>query len=143
VQVKTTDLKALILQKIETSEYNAFFRKDFKDLGGTYVQVGNALKELCQEERLKRVGHGIYAKTKICTVEPFVGRVILSAGLTELAPEALTRLGYKVVPSQALLDYNAGTSTQVPTGRKLRIQGKRTNRKFSHNKAVIYYEYVN
>lgn len=141
--MKTNQLKILIIEKIETSEYNAFFRKDFKDLGGTYAQVGVVLKELCQEERLKRVGYGIYGKTETCTVEPFVGKVILSAGLTELAPEALTRLGYKVVPSQAVLDYNAGTSTQVPTGRKLRIQGKRTNRKFSYNKAIIYYEYIN
>jgi hypothetical protein len=141
--MRKSELKLLILQKIETSEYNAFFRKDFKDLGGSYIQVGTVLKELCQEQRLRRIGHGIYGKTEVCTIEPFVGRVILSAGLTELAPESLTRLGYKVVPSQAVLDYNAGTSTQVPTGRKLRIQGKRTSRKFSHNKAVIYYEYVN
>jgi hypothetical protein len=141
--MRKSELKLLILQKIETSEYNAFFRKDFKDLGGTYLQVGTVIKELCQEQRLRRISHGIYGKTEVCTIEPFVGRVILSAGLTEIAPEALTRLGYKVVPSQAVLDYNAGTSTQVPTGRKLRIQGKRTNRKFSHNKAVVYYEYVN
>jgi hypothetical protein len=141
--MRKSELKLLILQKIETSEYNAFFRKDFKDLGGSYIQVGTVLKELCQEQRLRRIGHGIYGKTEVCTIEPFVGRVILSAGLTELAPESLTRLGYKVVPSQAVLDYNAGTSTQVPTGRKLRIQGKRTSRKFSHNKAAIYYEYVN
>ena len=141
--MRKSELKLLIIQIIENSEYNAFFRKDFRDLGGSYIQVGTVLKELCQEQRLRRIGHGIYAKTEVCTIEPFVGRVILSAGLTELAPEALTRLGYKVVPSQAVLEYNAGTSTQVPTGRKLRVQGKRTSRKFSHNKAAIYYEYVN
>jgi hypothetical protein len=105
--MRKSELKSLILQKIETSEYNAFFRKDFKDLGGSYIQVGTVLTELCQEQRLRRIGHGIYGKTEVCTIEPFVGRVILSAGLTELAPEALTRLGYKVVPSQAVLDYNA------------------------------------
>jgi hypothetical protein len=143
VQVKTTDLKALILQKIETSEYNAFFRKDFKDLGGTYTQVGVILKELCQEERLRRIGHGIYGKTKVCTVEPFVGERILTRGLTRIAPEVLTRLGYQLSPSQAALDYNAGTSTQVPTGRNLRIQGKKTKRKIGYDNVYITYEYVN
>jgi hypothetical protein len=141
--MRLSTLKALILQKIHSSEHNAFFRKDFLDLGGTYVQVGTVLKELCAEEKLRKVGHGIYGKTELCTVEPYVGRVILSAGITELAPEALTRLGFKVVPSQAVLDYNSGVSTQVPTGRRLRIQGKRTKRKIQYRKASITYEYIN
>jgi hypothetical protein len=141
--MKLSTLKALMLQKIQSSGHNAFFRKDFLDLGGTYVQVGTVLKELCAEEKLRKVGHGIYGKTELCTVEPYVGRVILSAGITELAPEALTRLGFKVVPSQAVLDYNSGVSTQVPTGRRLRIKGKRTKRKIQYRKASITYEYVN
>jgi hypothetical protein len=141
--MRLSTLKALMLQRIQSSEHNAFFRKDFLDLGGTYVQVGTVLKELCAEETLRKVGHGIYGKTELCTVEPYVGRVILSAGITELAPEALTRLGFKVVPSQAVLDYNSGVSTQVPTGRRLRIQGKRTKRKIQYRKALITYEYIN
>jgi hypothetical protein len=136
------ELKSLILQKINNSEHNVFFRKDFAELGGTYDQVGVVLKELCEEENLKKIGHGIYGKTEICDVEPFVGRIILSAGITELAPEALTRLGYNVVPSQALLDYNSGASTQVPTGKRLRIQGRKTNRKIQYRKTAITYEYV-
>jgi hypothetical protein len=141
--MRLSTLKALILQKIQSSEHNAFFRKDFLDLGGTYVQVGTVLKELCAEEKLRKVGHGIYGKTELCTVEPYVGRVILSAGLTRLAPEALTRLGYKVVASQAVLDYNAGISTQVPTGRRLRIQGKKTKRKIGNKGVFVTYEYIN
>jgi hypothetical protein len=140
--MKTNQLKVLIIEKIKNSEYNAFFRKDFKDLGGTYAQVGLVLKELCQEERLKRVGYGIYGKTEICTVEPFVGERILASGLTEIAPEVLTRLGYQLSPSQAVLDYNAGTSTQVPTGRRLRIQGRKTRRKIGYDNVYVTYEYV-
>jgi Family of unknown function (DUF6088) len=139
----TSTLKLLMVERIQSSEHNVFFRKDFADLGGTYAQVGIVLTELCAEEKLRRIGHGIYAKTEICTVEPFVGKVILSAGITELAPEALGRLGYTVVASQAVLDYNAGISTQVPTGRRLCIQGKRTSRKIKYKKALITYEYVN
>jgi hypothetical protein len=141
--MKINQLKTLIIEKIDTSEYNAFFRKDFKDLGGTYAQVGMVLREFCQEERLRRVGYGIYGKTKICTVEPFVGERILARGLTRIAPEILTRLGYQLSPSQAALDYNAGTSTQVPTGRNLRIQGKKTKRKIGYDNVYVTYEYVN
>ena len=141
--MRKSELKLLIIQIIESSKYNALFRKDFKDLGGTYIQVGTVLKELCQEQKLRRIGHGIYGKTKICTVEPFVGKVILTKGLTEIAPEALTRLGYQLSTPQSVLDYNAGISTQVPTGRRLRIQGKKTKRKIGYNNMYVNYEYIN
>ena len=141
--MRKPELKSLIIQTIENSEYNAFFRKDFKNLGGTYIQVGTVLKELCQEQKLRRIGHGIYGKTKVCTIEPFVGERILTRGLTRIAPEVLTRLGYQLSPSQAVLDYNAGTSTQVPTGRNLRIQGKKTKRKIGYDNVYVTYEYVN
>jgi hypothetical protein len=143
ILMKTSDLKSLVLEKIQVSEFNAFFRSDFADLGGTYVQVGTVLRELCKEQKLKRIGHGIYGRTKVITVEPFGEMVILSPGLTQIAPEALTRLGYNVVPSQYLRDYLAGISTQVPTGRRLGIQGKRTKRVISHDGIPVTYEYTN
>jgi Family of unknown function (DUF6088) len=139
---RSTVYERIIERMNEMTECNVFLRQDFSDLG-SYSQIGVALNQLCREQKLKRIGQGIYGKTEICTVEPFVGRVILSSGLTEIAPEALTRLGYKVVPSQAVLDYNAGISTQVPTGRRLRIQGKRTRRKIEYRGAVVTYEYIN
>jgi hypothetical protein len=141
--MKTSYLKSLVIEKIQVSEFNAFFRSDFAKLGGTYEQVGVVLKELCQEQKLKRIGHGIYGRTKVIALEPFGEMVILSPGLTRIAPEALTRLGYKIVPSQYVLDYNAGISTQVPTGRRLRIQGKRTKRVISHDGIPVTYEYTN
>jgi hypothetical protein len=59
------------------------------------------------------------------------------------AQEVLTRLGYQLSPPQAVLDYNAGISTQVPTGRNLRIQGKKTKRKIGYDNVYVTYEYVN
>jgi hypothetical protein len=139
--MKTNALKQLMIEKIQTSEFNAFFRSDFADLGGTYEQVGTVLRELCQEQKLKRIGHGIYGRTEIINVEPFGEMVILSPGLTQIAPEALTRLGYNVVPSQYARDYNAGISTQVPTGKRLGIQGRRTKRKIWNKGTSVTYEY--
>jgi hypothetical protein len=141
--MKINELKALILQKIDSSEHNVFFRKDFTELGGTYDQVGIVLKELCEEKRLIRIGYGLYGKTKICTVQPFIGERILTKGLTSIAPEALIRLGYKLSTPQAVLDYNSRVSTQVPTGRRLRIQGKKTKRKIGYENVYVTYEYIN
>jgi hypothetical protein len=141
--MKINDLKSLILQEIDSSEHNVFFRKDFAELGGTYDQVGMVLKELCAEKIFIRIGYGLYGKTKICNVHPFIGERILVKGLTSIAPEALSRLGYKLSTPQSVLDYNASISTQVPTGRRLRIQGKKTKRKIGYDNTFVTYEYVN
>jgi Family of unknown function (DUF6088) len=138
---KPTVYERIIDRMSEMLECNVFLRQDFADLG-SYSQVGSALKQLCEEEKLKRIGQGLYGKTKICTVEPFAGKVILTKGLTQIAPEALTRLGYQLSTPQAVLDYNAGISTQVPTGRRLRIQGKRTKRKIGYDNMFVSYEYI-
>lgn len=140
--MKTKELKKLIIQSVENSEYNAFFRKDFVSLGGNYQQIGKALKELCQEGILKKIGHGIYGKTRISNSKIFADQRILTKGLTGIAPEALTRLGYQIVTAQAELDYNAGISTQVPTGRRLRIKGRKTKRKIGYDNMYVSYEYV-
>jgi hypothetical protein len=83
ILMKTSDLKSLVLEKIQVSEFNAFFRSDFADLGGTYEQVGTVLKELRREQKLKRIGHGIYGRTKVITLEPFGEMVILQRLLVE------------------------------------------------------------
>jgi Family of unknown function (DUF6088) len=138
---KSTVYERIIDRMSEMPECNVFLRQDFTDLG-SYSQVGSALKQLCEEEKLKRIGQGLYGKTKICTVEPFAGEKMLAKGLTQIAPEALARLGYRVVPSKALLDYNAGRSTQVPTGRRLCLQGRQTKRRIGYDNVYVSYEYV-
>jgi hypothetical protein len=141
--MKLSELKSLIINEIESSEHNVFFRKDFLELGGTCDQVGVVVKEMCEEQKLRRVGHGIYGKTKTLNTEPYVGKVVLVKGLTEIAPEALTRLGYRLGVPKAVLDYNNRVSTQVPTGRRVCIQGKKTKRKIGYNGMYVSYEYIN
>lgn len=137
----------LITERInDTQDCDVFFRKDFLDLG-SYTQIGNCLRQLCQEQKLRRFGQGLYARTTVATTPPFEGEVYVKKGLVGMdgiAAEALRRLGYEVVPSRADRDYNDRRSTQVPTGRRLGIKGSRkVNRKIGHNNVYVTYEYFN
>jgi hypothetical protein len=113
---------------------NIFVREDFEDLGG-YDQVGRVLRGLESDGKLVRLGYGIYAKARKSTL---TGETIPVAPLPELAREALGRLGLEISASQLEKDYNAGKTTQVPTGRQIAVKG-RISRKIGYGGAMISY----
>ncbi len=110
-------------------------RDDFIDLGG-YDQVGRALRQLIRKEKIVKIGYGLYAKAKISSL---TGETLPTLALPLLAREAMKRLGVKVCPTKAELDYQTGRSTQVPTGRLIGVTN-RINRKIGYKGASIYYE---
>jgi Family of unknown function (DUF6088) len=137
--MKISDLKAEILAEAKRIEFNVFFRSDFTDLG-SYSQVGKALSELCKEQKMLRMGKGLYCLAKISR---FSGKCVPDGThLPEIAHQALTRLGYELVLSKAQIDLQEKRSTQVPTGRRLAIKGKKTKRKIGHDNIYVSYEYV-
>lgn len=112
-----------------------FVREDFADLGG-YDQIGRILRQLAAEEKLIRIGYGLYAKAKRSTL---TGEIIPVLPLPDLAREALNRLGIQTGISKLTRDYNAGLTTQVPTGRKIAIKG-RVSRKIGYDGTYVSYE---
>ena len=112
-----------------------FLREDFADLGG-YDQVGRILRAFARTGKLIKIGYGLYAKTRTSTL---TGEVIPVAPLPDLAKEALARLGVMIAPSALETDYNAGKTTQVPTGRVIAVQG-RIRRKIGYAGASVSYE---
>ena len=112
-----------------------FLREDFADLGG-YDQVGRILRNLVRAGNIIKIGYGLYAKAKKSSL---TGEVIPVAPLPTLAKAALERLGVKVVPSALERDYNAGKTTQIPTGRMIAVKG-RVNRKIGYGGAYVSYE---
>jgi hypothetical protein len=141
---KKTILNAVVERINNTKDCDVFLRKDFLDLG-SYAQIGNCLRQLCQEQKLRRFGQGLYARTTVATTPPFEGEIYVKKGLVGMdgiAAEALRRLGYEVVPTQADRDYNERRSTQVPTGRRLAIKGRRkVSRKIGYEDVCVTYEY--
>ncbi len=124
-----------ISARIARKNFNVFVREDFEDLGG-YDQIGRILRELAREGKLIKLGYGLYAKTKKSVL---TGETIPIKNLPELAREALERLGLKTVPSYLEREYNAGRTTQVPTGRRIAVKG-RINRKIGYNGVYVSYE---
>lgn len=127
-------LEARIAKRIDRKRGDVFLRADFADLGD-YDQVGRVLRRLVRAGRLLKVGFGLYTRA---VPAPIGARPIPPKGLTTLR-EALERLGIRTYPSRALEDYNAGRTTQVPTGRVVAVR-RRVRRKIGYNGVSLSFE---
>jgi hypothetical protein len=117
-----------------TTSRDVFLRKDFDDLG-SYDQVGRALRDQVKSGTLIKLGYGVYARS---VKSPLSGKTMPPKGLRTLI-EAVERLGYKTKPTQLEKAYNAGQTTQVPSGRVVAVEG-RISRKLSYNGISLSYE---
>jgi hypothetical protein len=132
---KFNTLERKIATRISRKKSAVFLREDFDDLGG-YDQVGLALRKLIAKGAILKIGYGLYAKTR---VSPFSGKIRLAKNLPDMATEALQRLGVETFPSALERDYNAGKTTQVPTGRRIAVSS-RISRQIGYDGAYISYE---
>jgi hypothetical protein len=132
---KYETLSYKISARIARKKDIVFLREDFADLGG-YDQVGRILRNLVRDGKIIKIGYGLYAKAKKSSI---TGEIIPVAPLPTLARAALERLGVEVAPSALERGYNAGKTTQVPTGRRIAING-RVSRKIGYGGAYISYE---
>jgi hypothetical protein len=131
-----------IIDRIKRSVANrndgVFLRVEFERFGSP-AQVGRALTQLTGQGALVRLGVGVYAKAKPSVL---TGKPIPVRPLEVLAPEALKKLGIDVLPSRLTQDYNAGNSTQLPSGIVLSTGKRRIARKLSFNGRVVQYEHA-
>jgi hypothetical protein len=127
-------LEMQVLKRIARKKGDVFLREDFGDLGG-YDQVGRILKQLVAKGELIKVGKGLYART---TRSPFDGRPLPVRGLRTVR-EALQRLGVETRPTKIEQDYNAGRTTQVPTGRVIGVD-RRIRRTIGYDGWVARFE---
>jgi hypothetical protein len=130
-------LQSRVSYRIKRSKDSVFLREDFNDIGG-YDQIGRVLRQLVKNETLIDLGYGTYARAKKSAIS---GKIVPEKPLRELAQEAMQKLGVKTMPSTAEQAYNAGKSTQVPTGRVIGVQG-RVARKIGYDGKYISFEKV-
>jgi len=135
VSRKQESLETRLEQRIAQLRGDVFLRTDFSDLGG-YDQVGRALRQMIRKGRLMKAGYGIYTRARRSSLD---GQPIPTKGLRELATEALARLGFEAVPTRMEQAYNAGKTTQVPTGRVIGVRG-RVRRTITYNGVPLSYE---
>jgi hypothetical protein len=128
--MKRLPLKSKVATKISRSKREVFLRTDFEKLAG-YDQIGRALRQLTSDGVLLKVGYGLYARARPNRI---TGKPMLAAkgGFTQVAEEALSRLGVKWEPSKSVLDYQSG-STQIPANAEV-IIFERFNRRIATEK---------
>lgn len=125
-------------RSVANRDDGVFLRGEF-DHFGSQAQVGRALTQLTNEGALVRLGVGVYAKAKPSVL---TGKPIPARPLEVLAPEVLKKLGITVTPSRLTQDYNAGRSTQLPSGIVLNTGKRRIARKLSFNGKAVQYEHA-
>ena len=116
---------------------DVFLRADFDDLGG-YDQVGVALRRLVRSGKLVRIGQGLYARAEPSILD---GKPVPTKGVRLLMSEAMGRLGVPVGPTRLERAYEAGRTTQVPSGRVLGV-GRRVRRSLGYNGMSVSFERV-
>ena len=128
-------LEHRIAKRIARRQTNVFLRGDFSDLGG-YDQVGRSLRNLTAKGQLVRIGYGVYARAVVSLLS---GKTVPAKPLPALAVEVLSRLKVETAPSRFARAYNAGTTTQVPTGRVIAVKG-RFSRKIGYGGKYAVFE---
>ena len=128
-------LENRVAYRIKRNASAAFVRQDFADLGG-YDQIGRVLRTLVRKGLLVSLGYGVYARAKTSSVS---GQTIPEKPLSDLAKEAMRKLGAQTKPSRAERRYNKGQSTQIPTGRVIGVN-RRISRKLGFNGTYISFE---
>ena len=130
-------VKQKIITRITRSKKEVFLRKDFQDLGG-YNQVGKILQILIGQNKLIKIGWGLYAKAQI---SPLTGKPIPRCGINKLVSEALKRLNVETTSSSYERSYNDEKTHQIPTGRVVAVKSRIT-RKIGYNGKYVIFEYV-
>jgi hypothetical protein len=133
--MKPETLEIRLSSRINRKRSDVFLRSDFDDLGG-YDQVGRALRDLVRKGRLIKLGYGLYTRARPSLLD---GKPTAVKGLRALATEALGRLGIETAPTRLEQAYNAGRTTQVPTGRVVAVRG-RVRRTISYNGVPLSFE---
>ena len=127
-------LRERLEKRIARKRGDVFLRADFSDLGG-YDQIGRELRTLVRQGRLMKLGYGIYTRA---AKSPFTDKLVPPKGLATLT-EALHRIGVETVPTRMEQAYNAGKTTQVPTGRVVAVRG-RVRRKIGYGGFELGFE---
>nr|WP_255580953.1 DUF6088 family protein [Caballeronia sp. dw_276] len=110
-------------------------RSELTKLGGR-SQLTRVLATLVATRMLVRIGHGIYAKTKI---NKFTATLMPAATFESIAAEAFAKLGISVGFGMLAAEYNAGRSTQIPMVAVVTTGQRRITRKIQvGSKRVIY-----
>ncbi|WP_311767807.1 DUF6088 family protein [Burkholderia sp. Bp9143] len=129
-------LETRVVRSIRRRAGVVILRSDLSRLGSP-SQLTRVLTKLVTTGQLVRVGHGIYAKTRI---NRFTGRPAPASTFEAIAAEAFKKLGISVGPGKLAREYNAGTSTQIPMVAVVTTGRRRITRRIQVGSRRVVYE---
>ncbi|ADG14516.1 hypothetical protein BC1002_0412 [Paraburkholderia atlantica] len=131
-------LEDRVMRSIRARVGVVILRSELSHLGAP-SQLTRVLARLVATGQLIRVGHGIYAKTRI---NRFTGRHAPAAPFEAIAAEAFRKLGIDIGPGVLTRDYNAGRSTQLPMVAVVTTGRRRITRRIQVGTKSVAYERV-
>lgn len=136
--IKRRTLLDKMQTRIRRTRTDVFFPRDFADLGGE-DQVLRGLRRLVRDNRLMRLGYGVYGRAAVSTL---TGQPMLYAqdGFLGAARQALTKLGVAWEPTEAERAYNEGRSTQIPVNPAVRLKEGRFSRRLGYGDTELVIE---
>lgn len=123
-------------EHVRKSKRLVFLRKDL-DAPVSYDAAGRAIKRLVQRGTLVPLARGVYAKARKSSI---TGEPVPAGSPERVLLEAANQLGLKIREGASRRAYNEGRSTQVPTGRRVVVEGKPRVSKLQIGNGV--YEFV-
>ena len=132
---KKVRLEDRVTRSIHRRAGVVILRSELTKLGGR-SQLTRVLARLVDARKLIRIGHGIYAKTKM---NKFTRTLMPAATFESIAAEAFKKLGIAVGPGMLAEEYNSGRSTQIPMMPTVTTGRRRISRRIQvGSKRVIY-----
>ena len=107
-------------RRIMCMRTKVILRSDLNDLAA-YRQISRALARLVKQQKLIKIGKGVYVKTRFSLID---GQPTIDGAFTEIAREALTKLGVRWEAEKAEQQYQAGISTQVPANGRICLRSR-------------------
>lgn len=108
------------LKRLKKIRGSVVLRQDFEDLG-SYRQISRIFKVLMDDNKLVKIGAGVYAKAYLSEM---LNIPIIKGGFDQACKEALTKKGIQWELSTAAQAYNAGLTTQVPVRTSVRLKSR-------------------
>lgn len=123
-----------VLKRLKRIRGTVVLRQDFEDLG-SYRQLSRVFKVLMDENKLVKIGAGVYAKAYLSEM---LDIPLIQGGFDQACKEALTKKGIQWELSTAAQEYNAGLTTQVPVRTSVRLKSRyRGTLSFGKRKLIV------
>ncbi|WP_321891537.1 DUF6088 family protein [Burkholderia cenocepacia] len=129
-------LETRVVRSIRRRKSVVILRAELSRLG-SQSQLTRVLAKLVATGNLIRVGHGIYAKTR---VNRFTSRPAPAATFESIAAEIFKKLRIPIGPGTLASEYNAGRSTQIPMVAVVTTGRRRITRRIQVGTKRVVYE---